>query len=154
MAEATIPLKPVGREEIHRLEYSLLISSLVEIITDPKFADQLRDPRDRLTWIDSIATAAAALARDKAGMSLSEIADDIGRTEATIRKHLRGETEAGRIVLEAYRKLERGELDETLSIALGVGRGDVSSIREKLEGIIAQLEGAASALRELLGELR
>ncbi len=108
MAEMGIPLKPMGKEEIHKLEYSLLISSLIEVLTDPKFVEQLRDPKDRLTWIDSIATAAAALAREKAGMTLSEIADDIGRTEATIKKHLKGETEAGKIVLEAYKKLEKG----------------------------------------------
>ncbi len=113
MAHPEIPLKPIGKEEIHKLEYSLLISSLVEILTDPKFLEQLKDPRDRLTWIDSIATAAAALARDKAGMTLSDIADDIGRTEATIKKHLKGETEAGKIVLVAYQKLEKGELDTT-----------------------------------------
>ncbi len=152
--EAGIPLKPMGKEEIHRLEYSLLISSLIEVITDPKFVEQLKDPKDRLTWIDSIATAAAALAREKAGMTLSEIAEDIGRTEATIKKHLRGETEAGKIVLEAYKKLERGEIDDTLSVILGLKKAErLDEIRSLLEKASSQLEEAAKNLKEALERL-
>ncbi len=154
MAEMGIPLKPMGKEEIHKLEYSLLISSLIEILTDPKFVEQLRDPKDRLTWIDSIATAAAALARDKAGMTLSEIADDIGRTEATIKKHLKGETEAGKIVLEAYKKLEKGEIDDTLSVILGLKKVEgLDEVKELLEKASSLLEEAAKNLKEAIEKL-
>lgn len=154
MAYSEIPLKPMGKEEIHKLEYSLLISSLVEILTDPKFLEQLKDPRDRLTWIDSIATAAAALARDKAGMTLSDIADDIGRTEATIKKHLKGETEAGKIVLEAYKKLEKGELDTTLSVLLGLNRADyLEEVKAKIDRIIDSLNETISTLKEISEKL-
>ncbi len=154
MAYPEIPLKPIGKEEIHKLEYSLLISSLVEILTDPKFLEQLKDPRDRLTWIDSIATAAAALARDKAGMTLSDIADDIGRTEATIKKHLKGETEAGKIVLEAYKKLEKGELDTTLSVLLGLKRADyLEEVKAKIDRIIDSLKETISTLKEISEKL-
>ncbi len=152
--EEGIPLKPLGKEEIHKLEYSLLISSLIEVVTDPKFVDQLRDPKDRLTWIDSIATAAAALARDKAGMTLSEIAEDIGRTEATIKKHLKGETEAGKIVLEAYKKLEKGEIDNTLSLVLGLKKAEsMKEVVEKLEEIVKSLDEASKSLREVIDRL-
>ncbi len=152
--ETEIPLKPLGKEEIHKLEYSLLISSLIEVITDPKFVDQLKDPKDRLTWIDSIATAAAALARDKAGMTLSEIAEDIGRTEATIKKHLKGETEAGKIVLEAYKKLEKGEIDNTLSVVLGLRKaGDMEKLKDKLENTVKLIEEASKSLKEVIDEL-
>jgi len=154
MAYPEIPLKPIGKEEIHKLEYSLLISSLVEILTDPKFLEQLKDPRDRLTWIDSIATAAAALARDKAGMTLSDIADDIGRTEATIKKHLKGETEAGKIVLEAYKKLEKGELDTTLSVLLGLKRADyLEEVKAKIDRIIDSLDETINMLKEISEKL-
>ncbi|MCD6255386.1 MAG: regulator [Thermoproteota archaeon] len=154
MAYPEIPLKPIGKEEIHKLEYSLLISSLVEILTDPKFLEQLKDPRDRLTWIDSIATAAAALARDKAGMTLSDIADDIGRTEATIKKHLKGETEAGKIVLEAYKKLEKGELDTTLSVLLGLKRADyLEEVKAKIDRIIDSLNETINMLKEISEKL-
>ncbi len=149
-----IPLKPLGKEEIHKLEYSLLISSLIEVITDPKFVDQLKDPKDRLTWIDSIATAAAALARDKAGMTLSEIADDIGRTEATIKKHLKGETEAGKIVLEAYRKLEKGEIDSTLSVVLGIRKTkEIEKLKDRLENAAKLLDEASKSIKEVIDEL-
>ncbi len=154
MTEAAIPLKPIGKEEIHKLEYSLLISSLIEVLTDPKFVEQLRDPKDRLTWIDSIATAAAALARDKAGMTLSEIAEDIGRTETTIKKHLKGETEAGKIVLEAYKRLEKGEIDDTLSVLLGLRKVEgLNEVKERLEKAVKLLEEAASTLKEALKKL-
>ena len=154
MAYPEIPLKPIGKEEIHKLEYSLLISSLVEILTDPKFLEQLKDPRDRLTWIDSIATADAALARDKDGMTLSDIADDIGRTEATIKKHLKGETEAGKIVLEAYKKLEKGELDTTLSVLLGLKRADyLEEVKAKIDRIIDSLNETINMLKEISEKL-
>ncbi len=154
MAEMGIPLKPMGKEEIHKLEYSLLISSLIEVLTDPKFVEQLRDPKDRLTWIDSIATAAAALAREKAGMTLSEIADDIGRTEATIKKHLKGETEAGKIVLEAYKKLEKGEIDDTLSVILGLKKVEgLDEVKDLLEKASSLLEEAAKNLKEAIEKL-
>ncbi len=154
MAEMGIPLKPMGKEEIHKLEYSLLISSLIEVLTDPKFVEQLRDPKDRLTWIDSIATAAAALAREKAGMTLSEIADDIGRTEATIKKHLKGETEAGKIVLEAYKKLEKGEIDDTLSVILGLKKVEgLDEVKDLLEKASSLLEEAAKNLKEAMEKL-
>ncbi|MDK2372143.1 MAG: hypothetical protein QI197_02060 [Candidatus Korarchaeota archaeon] len=154
MTEMGIPLKPMGKEEIHKLEYSLLISSLIEVLTDPKFVEQLRDPKDRLTWIDSIATAAAALARDKAGMTLSEIAEDIGRTEATIKKHLKGETEAGKIVLEAYKKLEKREIDDTLSVILGLKKvKGLDEAKELLMKASSLLEEAVKNLKEAVEKL-
>jgi len=51
-----IPLSPVGREEIHKLESALLIAS----IFSPTVLEELENPKERLTWIDSLAVAAAA----------------------------------------------------------------------------------------------
>ncbi|MEM3807848.1 MAG: transcriptional regulator [Nitrososphaerota archaeon] len=93
-----ISLTPIGREQIHKLESALLIAS----IFSPSVLSELQNPTERLTWIDSLAVAAAAVAREKAKMSVSQIAEELGRTEATIRNHLQGKTRAGQIVRETY----------------------------------------------------
>ncbi len=95
-----IPLKPISRSDIHKLETALIVSTLLR----EDVINKIRESTERITWIDSLAVAAAALARSKAGMSTSAIADDLGRSEATIRRHLLGKTEAGKLVLETYKK--------------------------------------------------
>lgn len=95
-----IPLNPVGREEIHKLETALLITS----IFSPTVLEELENPKERLTWVDSLAVAAAALAREKAKMTIPQIAEELGRSEATIRNHLQGKTKAGQIVRETYER--------------------------------------------------
>jgi probable regulatory domain-containing protein len=98
-----VPLSPVGREEIHRLEAALLIASLFS----KEAIEELRNPEGRLTWVDSLAVAAAALARERAKMPVSQIAEELGRTEATIRSHLSGRTKAGKLVRETYERFVR-----------------------------------------------
>lgn len=98
-----ISLSPVGREEIHKLESALLVGTLLR----PDVLTMLKEPSERLTWVDSLAVAAAALAREKAKMSISQIADELGRTEATIRNHLTGKTKAGQLVKETYEKFAK-----------------------------------------------
>ncbi|MEM3449231.1 MAG: transcriptional regulator [Nitrososphaerota archaeon] len=95
-----ISLTPIGREQIHKLESALLIAS----IFSPSVLSELQNPTERLTWIDSLAVAAAAVAREKAKMSVSQIAEELGRTEATIRNHLQGKTRAGQIIRETYNR--------------------------------------------------
>ncbi len=127
---------PVGREEIHSLETALLIGSLFR----PEVMEEIRNSSERLTWVDSLAVAAGALARSKAGMSVSEIAEELGRTEATIREHLKGETKAGKIVLETFDMLKREEID------IGDLIIDRAIIREKLENIKKSVEELLSIL--------
>jgi predicted transcriptional regulator len=55
-----ISLTPIGRDEIHRLETALLIGTLLS----PEVIELLKNPEERLTWVDSLAVAAAALARE------------------------------------------------------------------------------------------
>ncbi|MCD6236103.1 MAG: helix-turn-helix domain-containing protein, partial [Thaumarchaeota archaeon] len=98
-----VPLTPVGREQIHKLESALLIAS----IFSPTVLKELENPKERLTWIDSLAVAAAALAREKAKMSIPQIADELGRSESTVRNHLQGKTKAGQIVRETYERFLR-----------------------------------------------
>jgi probable regulatory domain-containing protein len=91
-----VPLSPVGREEIHRLEAALLIASLFS----KEAIGELRNPEGRLTWVDSLAVAAAALARERAKMPVSQIAEELGKTEATTRSHLSGRTKLARSTTE------------------------------------------------------
>ena len=135
-----INLNPVGREEIHKLEVALLLGTLFR----KDVLEMLRDPSERLTWIDSLAVAAAALARQKAGMTLSQIAEDIGRTEATIRNHLQGKSKAGQLVLETYQKFLKegvklevlaGEEAEELERKLREKEKEVEELKERLRKI-------------------
>jgi len=97
---------PIGREEIHKLETALLVGTLFR----PEVIEEIRSSSERLTWVDSLAVSAGALARSKAGMTVSEIAEELGRTEATIREHLKGESKAGKLVNETYELLKEGKL--------------------------------------------
>ncbi|MCC6010888.1 MAG: transcriptional regulator [Desulfurococcaceae archaeon] len=103
---SNIPLKPIGKREIQQLEMALIIGTLYR----PEILDLIRDPVERSTWIDSLAVAAAAFARYKAGVPVSEIAEELGRSEVTIRGHLNQKTKAGKLVAETYEKIKRGEL--------------------------------------------
>ena len=125
-----INFSPVGREEIRSLETALLIGSLFR----PEVMEEIRNSSERLTWVDSLAVAAGALARSKAGMSTSEIAEELGRTESTIRDHLKGETKAGKIVLETFDLLKKGELDVDKILL------DTSTIKERLERVRKEID--------------
>ncbi|MEM1731641.1 MAG: transcriptional regulator [Desulfurococcaceae archaeon] len=103
---SNIPFKPLGKKEIQQLEMALIIGTLYR----PEIIELIRDPIERSTWVDSLAVAAAALARSKAGLSIPQIAEELGRSEATIRGHLNQKTKAGKLVAETYEKLKKGEL--------------------------------------------
>ncbi|MDH5806981.1 MAG: hypothetical protein QXW62_00170 [Candidatus Methanomethylicaceae archaeon] len=107
MSEIEVPLKPMGREDIQKLEAVLLLATVSrkDVIEKMKSGDA----KDRITWIDSLAIAAGALAREKAGMTISKIAEELGRGEPTIRAHLTKKTEAGKLVRETYDMLLKGE---------------------------------------------
>ena len=102
--------------------------------------EEVRNSSERLTWVDSLAVAAGALARSKAGMTAQEIADELGRTQQTIREHLKGETKAGKIVAETYELLKSGEFDLNRLFA------QTEPIKQKLEKIRDELD-------ELIGML-
>ena len=101
-----VPVSPVSKRDIQKLEMALIIGTLYS----PEVLELIRDPIERATWVDSLAVAAAALARSKAGYSIGQIADEVGRSETSIRAHLTGKTKAGQLVLKTYEKLVRGEL--------------------------------------------
>lgn len=101
-----VPLKPIGKKEISQLEMALIVGTLYR----PEVLELIKDPIERATWIDSLAVAAAAFARYKAGALISEIAEELGRSETTIRSHLGQKTKAGKLVAETYEKIKKGEL--------------------------------------------
>ncbi|NJE05591.1 hypothetical protein E3E36_05420 [Thermococcus sp. M36] len=148
-----VPLNPIGREEIHRLESLLLFATLFR----PEVIELIKDPAERLTWVDSLAVAAGAIAREKAGMTVREMAEELGRTEATIRKHLKGETKAGQLVRETYELIKQGKLDELVrNIEVLAKGGQVVAIEEyeKLRREKEELEKKVMKLEEENRELR
>ncbi|MBC7090446.1 MAG: transcriptional regulator [Nitrososphaeria archaeon] len=159
MNEIEVSLNPIGRDEIHKLEYCLLIGTL----SKQEILDEiLKNPEERLTWIDSLAVAAAAFARQKANMTISQIAEELGRTEATIRNHLTGKTKAGQLVRETYEKFvkegvklelfterrydeerkKREELEKEFSLLkekLSVLKGKLIKIKDNLESLSKEI---------------
>jgi len=168
MSEIEVPLIPLGREDIQKLEAVLLLGTVSrkDVIEKMRSAD----PKDRITWIDSLAVAAGALAREKAGMSVPRIADELGRGEQTIRSHLTGKTEAGRLVRETYEMLVRGEKVlsfmvreaeapsrediEKLKLELEKERKEKAELQEKLGRLQSKIEDAVKALEETLNRLK
>ncbi|MCD6268424.1 MAG: transcriptional regulator [Thermotogaceae bacterium] len=129
---------PVGREEIHKLETALLVGTLFR----PEVIEEIRNSSERLTWVDSLAVSAGALARSKAGMTVSEIAEELGRTETTIREHLKGESKAGKLVIETYELLKEGKLriDELfLESEREKLRERLIKLKEEIEDILKSL---------------
>jgi len=153
--ELEIPLKPITRTDIHRLEIALMLGTLLR----PDVIEKMKKPEERLTWIDSLGVAAAALARSKAGMPVSRIADELGRSEGTIRRHLTGKTEAGKLVQETYQRFAREGVKIELPSEL-ISREDIEKIKEELEKerkareeLINKLEAVKSKLKEALSLL-
>ncbi|OYT26058.1 MAG: hypothetical protein B6U95_08000 [Thermofilum sp. ex4484_82] len=148
-----IPLKPLSRSDIHKLETALMISTLLR----KDVINKIRESSERITWIDSLAVAAAALARSKAGMTVAAIADDIGRTEATIRRHLSGKSEAGKLVLGTYNKfIKEGvkiELPEFLSDKCKHLEEQLKAEKELREQLENKLKDVKRKLEDLIKSL-
>lgn len=143
-----VPLKPIGKKEISQLEIALIIGTLYR----PEVLELIRDPVERSTWIDSLAVAAAALARYKAGLTISEIAEELGRSETTIRSHLNQKTKAGKLIAETYDKIKKGEL----KLVVPFIKAPVAGTEEELKALnaeIAKLREQIRALEQQVNEL-
>ncbi|MGC8998435.1 MAG: hypothetical protein ACP5JW_03430 [Candidatus Bathyarchaeia archaeon] len=169
MSEIEVPLKPLGREDIQKLEAVLLLGTVSrkDVIEKMRSAD----PKDRITWIDSLAVAAGAIAREKAGMTVPRIADELGRGEQTVRAHLTGKTEAGKLVRETYEMLLKGEKVltfmvkeaeatplkeefERLKAEIEKEKREKAELQEKLSKMQTKIENTVKALEELLNQLK
>ena len=145
MAEdGRVPLAPVTKNEIHRLESALLVTTLFR----PEVLEALESPEERLTWVDSLAVAAAAYARHKAGVSASRIAEELGRSEHSIQQHIQGRTKAGRLVQESYRLLVRREGKIEIGVEAPVVL-DEAKLRELAKKLEEALRAASEAVEEL-----
>ncbi|MEB3844959.1 MAG: transcriptional regulator [Desulfurococcales archaeon] len=137
-----VPIKPTGAKEVRELEIALIIGTLFR----EDVIKEIMEPREFTTWVDSLAVAAGAVARAQAGYPVSKIAEELGRTETTIRNHLQGKTKAGKLVLETLEMLKRGKLQ----IAVPVG---VCQPSEEVEKVKAELEECKRRVEELEGKL-
>lgn len=140
-----VTLSPMTRREIHQLETALLIGTLLR----PDVIEAIKSAEERLTWIDSLAVAAGALAREKAKMTVSEIADDLGRTEHTIRNHLAGKTKAGKLVLETYQRF----LKEGVKIDVSAVAPVAVEATKEIEQLKAELNKKDEQLKQLQAKL-
>lgn len=142
-----IPLKPTGKRETQQLEAALIIGTLYR----PEIMELLKDPIEKATWVDSLAIAAGALARSKSGMPVAQIAEELGRSETTIRAHLSGKTKAGKLVIETYERMKNGQLMLSIPFARELKVEDEKV--KKLEQELAEARERCSKLEAQLGEM-
>jgi len=145
----SIPLNPLGKNDIKKLETFLLIGTLYR----PEVLELIKDPNERSTWIDSLAIAAAAYARYKAGMPISLIADELGRSEESIRNHISGKTKAGSLIIETYEKIKSGQLNLILSFnssnkELDDLKNQIKNLKEEMEKIKAERDELRNAINQ------
>lgn len=145
MKKLEITLSPIGREDIKKLESVLLVKA----IFSPEVIESLKNPEERITWISSLAIAAAALARSKANMTAKQIADDIGVSESVIRNHLNRKTKAGELVYNIYEKLAREgiKFDELESLS---ATSNIKSKLDELKKAIDELSMKVEQMKEII----
>jgi len=135
-----IPLNPIGKKDIHKLETILLTATLLR----PEVLEMIRSSSERITWIDSLAIAAAALAREKAGMTITQIAEELGRTEQTIRKHLKEESKAGQLVKETYEMIKylvkEGRTNDVFSLLPFEKKDEIKKLKEELKESLTKIK--------------
>ncbi|MEM5821330.1 MAG: transcriptional regulator [Candidatus Aenigmatarchaeota archaeon] len=139
-----IPLNPVGKKEIEELQNYLFFATLFR----KDVLELAKDPEERLTWVDSLFVAAASIARAKVRMSLREIATEVGRTEQTIKKHIDGESKAGKLVLETYELLKKGELKNEVELVRLLFSGELPNIIEENKKLKEKIEKIKEILKD------
>ncbi|MEM0236429.1 transcriptional regulator [Thermofilum sp.] len=145
-----IPLSPIGRDEIHKLEVALLIGTLL----NPEFIELMKESEERLTWVDSLAVAAAALARERARISIPQIAEELGRSEATIRNHLSRKTRAGQLVWQTYEKFVREGVKLDIEALTGLSSREATQLKSENQELKRKLEEAQGRIKELSQQIQ
>ncbi|MBO3769457.1 MAG: transcriptional regulator [Thermoproteota archaeon] len=144
-----IPLKPMGKEDISKLEAALIFGTFMR----EDVLEKIRTAEDRLTWLDSLVVAAGALARERAGYNVSKIAEELARTESSIRNHLSGKSEAGKIIKETFEMLKKsGKLEIPLSTKAESGK--IKEYEEKLNELNMQIEDIKKTISKTSSELK
>jgi probable regulatory domain-containing protein len=145
-----VPLKPMGKEDIRRLELALILETLFR----EDVLEKIRSSSERITWLDSLFVAAAAFARDRAGYSVSKIAEELGRSESTIRNHLSEKTEAGKLVAETYQKIrERGGVLDISLVRSGEDKKRIEELEKEVRELREKLNKIKALIQDLLKEL-
>ncbi|MGC9012479.1 transcriptional regulator [Thermogladius sp.] len=142
-----VPLNPFGTRDEQKLEAALIVGTLYS----PEVVELLKDPVERTTWIDSLAVAAAAYAKYKAGKPISKIAEEVGRSEHTIRAHIQGKTKAGKLIISTYEKLKAGTLRVVVPFVSGAPQ--VEAKTSELERKVQELARERDALLAKVSEL-
>ena len=140
-----VPLRPTSAKEVRELEIALIVATIFR----EDVIREILSPREFTTWLDSLTVAAGALAREKAGYTITKIADELGRSEATIRNHLQGKTKAGQLVRDTYQKLVRGKI--TL-IAIGKAQPQLEEKLREIESSLTKMKESIENAMSLLGE--
>ena len=130
----SIPLNPLGKNDIKKLETFLIIGTLYR----PEILELIKDPNESSTWIDSLAIAAAAYTRYRAGMPISLIADELGRSEESIRNHISGKTKAGSLVIETYEKIKSGQLN--LILSFNSSNKELDNLKDQVKNLKEEIE--------------
>ncbi len=143
-----IPLNPLGKNDIKKLETFLIIGTLYR----PEVLELIKDPNEKSTWVDSLAIAAAAYARYKAGMPISLIADELGRSEETIRNHISGKTKAGSLIIDTYEKLKSGQLNLIISFNSSKELEDLKNQMKNLREEIEKLRKERDDLKNIINQ--
>ncbi len=143
-----IPLNPLGKNDIKKLETFLIIGTLYR----PEVLELIKDPNEKSTWVDSLAIAAAAYARYKAGMPISLIADELGRSEETIRNHISGKTKAGSLIIDTYEKIKSGQLNLIISFNSSKELEDLKNQMKNLREEIEKLRKERDDLKNIINQ--
>ncbi len=148
---SNVPVRPTSKREVKQLETALIIATIYR----PEVLELIKDPLEKATWVDSLAVAAAALAREKAGYTIPQIAEELGRSETTIRAHLQGKTKAGKLVKDTYEQLVRGRLRIVVPFVeeAPLSQEELLQLREAKERL-EQLEKKLQSLEEENRKLR
>lgn len=141
-----VPLKPIGKEETRKLELALIFGTLMR----QDVLEKIKNSEDKITWLDSLVIASGALARERAGIPVARIAEELGRTETTIRNHLTGRTEAGKIVRETYELLVRNS--GRLEFLMPSGE-EIEKLRRENEELRKKIDNIKQALQSILYSL-
>ncbi|MCI4462324.1 MAG: transcriptional regulator [Thermogladius sp.] len=142
-----VPLTPFGAREEQKLEAALIVGTLYS----PEVVELLKDPVEKTTWLESLAVAAAAFAKYKAGKPVSKIAEEVGRSEQTVRAHIQGKTKAGKLVISTYEKLKSGTLKLVVPFS---GELQITGVKEGSEKEKEELARKATELEKKVSELQ
>ncbi|OYT40570.1 MAG: hypothetical protein B6U89_01705 [Desulfurococcales archaeon ex4484_58] len=94
-------------------------------------------------------------AREKAGYTISQIAEEVGRSETSIRAHLTGKTKAGQLVRETYEKLKNRELKVVVPfVKVSEEMVEKEDLKKRIDEIKREYEEKINTLKKEVELLR